>query len=87
MSTDVIYYTDTDPMGHCDITATIGLATAADSRGPLLLPVLLESAGSRRPGVVEWLPLLTSDTDQIAACRAAVEAEVARRAALPEVEG
>jgi len=87
MSTDVIYHTDTDPLGHGDITATIGVATAMDKRGPLMLPVLLESVGSRRLDVIEWLPLLTSDTDQIAACRAAVEAEVARRAALPEVEG
>jgi len=79
-------YSETDPLGFGDITATVGVA--ARSPGLTLgLRVLLTAVGSRRAELVEWLPRLATEADQRAACRAAVEAEVARRAALiPKVE-
>jgi len=84
VSTNTITYTDTDPLGRGDITATIGVA--ATEGGRYRLPLLLESVGSRRPEVLGWLPLLATDADQLGACERAVAVEVARRLALPESE-
>jgi len=87
MSTNAITYSETDPLGRGDITATMGVADTLGGRGSFRLPVLLESVGDRRPWVFEWLPLLATDDAQLCACRAAVAAEVERRASLHVADG
>ncbi len=84
---NLISHSETDPLGHGDITATIGFADALGGRGSFRLPVLLESVGDRRPWVFDWLPLLATDDAQLCACRAAVAAEVERRAGLHAADG
>lgn len=81
---NTICYEAADPLGHGDITASVGVADSENGRGPFRLPVYLDTPGRRRPEVYQWLPLTSTVVQQQAACRATVEEEVARRSALGE---